>query len=218
MNAPLRTVWLVMLTAMLSAVGGCAVVSWFVAQFAPPQKVKALYKPPKGKTLLVFVDDLGQEVTYAPIKGKLTEKLNKLLVAKGVAGQTVDYDRLVDLSIAASDFNRLAVCEVGQKLGADIVLYVWIDKFSLKDTEASPLWRGQFGTTVRLVDTEAGRLWPQDRLGYPVKPVETPRIDNASPTYGTELVDILAERMADRITKLFHDHRVPAQQFNATER
>ena len=213
MNALRTGAWMVLAGAAAAGLGGCAAFSWFVAQFAPPQEVKAEFKLPKDKKVLVFVDDMLHEVNYAPIKGDLTEKLNSQLAEHKIAANTIPYEQVQDLA-ARGDFNRLAVKEVGEKLGADVVIYVDIERFSLKENEASPLWRGELAGSVRVVDVKVGRLWPTDREKYPVPAVETPPTENASKTYGAELSRLLAEKLADRIAKLFYDHKVPVQSFD----
>ena len=201
---------LLLLTAMIAT--GCGpTIGWMVNAFAPPKKIEAVYEPPEGKTILVFVDDMKNPVSYEPVKAQLTESLNAMLEENKVAAATVPYRKLLELMSASRDFNRMAVGEVGQKLGADMVLYVIVEEFSLKENEMTPLWQGKLATTVRIVDTAEGRLWPDDRPeGYPVRPVETsPRADS-SPRYGEVLSKVLAAKMADRIAKLLYDHKIPA--------
>jgi hypothetical protein len=193
--------------------GGCAAVAWTAAQFAQPKQVDALYKIPQGKKILVFADDIMAEVSYQPVKAMLAEETSFQLVAHKLAAETVPYERLIALT-REKGFDKLSVGEVGAKLGADVVLYVHIDKFSLKDTPDTPLWRGQLHATIRVVDVKAGRLWPQDKPeGFPVPPVDLPTVEDSSQVYATQLAKELATKMADRIAKCFYDHKVPAQEY-----
>lgn len=208
MTSRARTILVLLTLAPVPALSGCAVVAWTVAAWTPPKKVPAECKVPENKTILVFVDDIIHEVVYEPVKMELTVQLNKQLVEHKVAGRTVKYDRLLDLIAAAPKFNRLSVSEVGQKLGADIVLYVQVDKFSLKDSNVSPLWHGQLQTTVRIVEVGKGRLWPKDRpAGHTVEPLDIPTSDETSRGYGSKLARIMARQMAHRIAKLFYEHK-----------
>jgi hypothetical protein len=208
----------ILLAGTLASGAGCttAGIGWLVNVFAPPRKVDAVFKPPAGKTMLVFVDDMQNPVTYEPIKGQLTEDLNASLVKNKVAARTVPYRNLLELAATTRDFNRTSVGAVGQKLGADLVLYVIVKDFSLKDDDANPLWQGRLATTVRIVDVVEGRLWPDDRPeGYPVRPVETPPEANSSAAYGEVLAKVLAAQTAQRISSLLYDHKVSA--FEATK-
>lgn len=191
----------------LSCQSGLGRLAWM---FEQPQKVKALYTPPPGKTILVFVDDILNPLQYQPIKGELTERLNAELVQKKIAGDTVPYEAIVEWTARTRNLERLSVSEIGQALKADLVLYVHLDKFSVKDDEQGPLWHGQMGTTIRLVDVHVGRLWPTDRPeGYTVPSVETPSVDDSSPGYAAEVARQLAKLMAEHIIDCFCDHTVP---------
>jgi len=198
--------------AMAMSLPGCAVAAWFAAQFGPEKKIPAEYEPPAGKTILVFVDDMLHPVDYEPVKIELTEMLNGQLIAHKVAAKTIPYSRLGEFIAATPSFNSLAVSEVGQKLGADMVLHVQIDEFSLRDTaSASELWKGRLGTTVRLVDVTKGRLWPtDDPAGHMVLPkAETQTVSDSSQARGEQISKELAAETADKIAKLFYSHSTP---------
>jgi len=202
----------VLLAAVATTNLSCAVAAWVAAQFGPQEKVAALYAPPEGKKILVFVDDILNPVSYEPIKIELSRRLNQIFVEENVADEAVSYDRLADLIRATPQFNRLAVSEVGRKLGADIVLYVHIDAFSLRDPASDEFWRGRLEATVRMTDVQTGRLWPRDReAGYRMDEVETESTPRTSDTTADELTQVLAAMMADRIAKLFYDHERPYQ-------
>lgn len=196
------------LLAMSNA--ACAIPAVIAAKFAPPKKVPPEFELPKGKNVLVFVDDMLNPVSYEPIKIQLTSRLNEHLVAHEVAAKTVSHDRLAALIAATPSFNLLSVSEVGQKLGADVVLYVRVDDFALKDVGAQQLWRGRIETTVRMVGVEAGRLWPKGRIaGHTMPPVEKPITVQASDSYADDLTNEMAAEMADKIAKLFYEHEEP---------
>jgi hypothetical protein len=198
--------------AMAMPLSGCAVSAWFAAQFGPEKKVPAKYEPPAGKTILVFVDDMLHPVDYEPVKIELAEMLNKQLIDHKVAAKTIPYSRLGEFIAATPSFNSLAVGEVGRKLGADMVLYVQIDEFGLRDAAAAAeLWKGRLGTTVRLVDVTKGRLWPtDDPAGHMVLPkAETQTVSDSSQARGEQISKELAAETADKIAKLFYSHSTP---------
>lgn len=190
--------------------GACAPIAWLVAVLAPPKRIPAVYELPKRKKVLVFVDDIVGPVRYEAVKRELTEGINDRLLKEKVAAKTVPYEHLFRLIASRPDFNLLSIFEVGKLLGADLVVYVRLDEFSLKDTPNVPLWHGKLRTTVRLVDVSGKQLWPLDRpAGHVVEPVEMPEVIDASSTYGTELASQMAERMAERIARLFYTYYIP---------
>ena len=151
-------------------------------------------------------------VDYEPIKIYLTEMLNDQLTANKVAAKTIPYARIAEFVGATAEFNSLAISEVGDKLGADIVLYVQIDEFGLRDPDASQeLWKGRLQTTVRLVDVREGRLWPTDRPdGHMVEPMaKTRTVSDNSQTRAEIVSKALAAETADRIARYFYGHSTP---------
>jgi hypothetical protein len=207
-----RTILLTLLAVSGACLHGCAVLAYLAVAFAPPRKIPALYEPPEGKKFLVFVDDLQHGAVHEPVKQELTNQLNRMLVDNDVAASIIPYDDLLDLITVTPKFNRLAVNQVGQKLGADVVLYVRVDKFSVKDDDVSPLWHGQLEATVRVVDARTSdpaevRMWPKDDPeGHRVEPVEIPPETNSSPGFGDALSRKMAGQMADRVAKFFYEH------------
>lgn len=199
---------LVLSAAMAFGTAGCALVGWTVAQFAGPEKEPAEYTPPRNKTYLVFVDDMVSPVDYEPIKGDLTEQLNERLERSGTASDTVDYGDVVQLMSATPEFNRLAISEVGGRLGAEMVLYVQVDRFRLSEYQNTSTWNALLDVSVRVVDVEQQRrLWPDDRpAGYPVEPVSIPQVEMDMADYADQLSKMLAKRTAERVIDLFREH------------
>ncbi len=202
--------WIITLLVALLPIAGCGEGMGYLAYvFSGPNKVDPVYSFPKGKKVLVLVDDIAMPVSDIAIKSELTNRLNRKLVDNGVAAECVPYGQLLNLMAATPDFNALSIGKVGAKLQADLVLYVNIDEFTLKEEEGVPLWRGKLKTTLRVIDTKDGRLWPiAPAWGYPVDAVETPPSSNSSPAYGTIVTKALAKLASSEIAKLFYEHKV----------
>jgi hypothetical protein len=190
----------------------CGLVGWTAAQFDAAQKIKPVYVVPKGRKVLVFVDDRTSPASYQPIKRLLTDKTNAQLVEHKISGEVIPYERLLDLMSSQRKFDQLTVVEIGKLTGADLVLYVDITGFQLKETSEMPLWDGRLETAVRWVDVHAAvasqaRLWPVNQMsGHAVPAVSMPQKEDASANYSAELATGLADKMADRIAKLFYEH------------
>jgi hypothetical protein len=187
--------------------GGCAVFAWTAAAFAPPQKVKPVFEFPRGKKVLVFVDS-DYPLSYEPVKSQFTEEISRQLLENKIAASTVPYPLLQNLLDAPSQ-RTLSVSEVGAKAGAEMVLYVKVEKFSVKDEESTPLWIGRMSATVRVVEVGKGRIWPKDQGEFILPAMELHPVDELSPSYGQQVAQELAVKMGDRIAKLFYEHTVP---------
>ena len=198
----------VLLTAGLF-IGGCApgALGWLASWF-PPDAVDAVYKFPKDKTVLVLVDDpkgMGRE---ASIQLDLANALNDQLLDHKIAKDVIPQRKLLFEMARTSAFQQLSISEIGKRLKADIVLYVKIEQFALKDNRLSPIWHGELGTTVKVVSVADGRLWPKDRHpGYAMPDINSPReSDDESKRMGEKITMRMAKEMADKIAKLFYKH------------
>lgn len=200
--------------AAVAACGGCQIIPWLAAAFAGPEKREALCEldAPPGTVLLVLVDDLRlrETVDCAAIKRDLTIHLNEELIKNHVVDAVAGYDDVIELKITEPNFDRLSPGQIGERLNADLVLYVRIEGYSLKDNQGSPLWRGYLETSVTVCDVNGRRLWPATEQDHAVKPVEIRLEEEMSPSYAPKLTERLGAEMADRIAKLFYDHEVPA--------
>ncbi len=191
---------------------GCQQLSAILIIFQPPTPVKAEYKIERGKKILVFVDDPKNIAPYERLKNRLATSLNKQLTENKIAASTVPHERLTNLMLSTPDFNNLTVSEIGQKLGADMIIYVKLEKFSLKDEPATTMWNPKLETSVKVVDCRGKRLWPDGLNTHDVTPVELKSQDKNDPNYAEELTNQLADKMADNIAKLFYDHKKPFEQ------
>jgi hypothetical protein len=208
----LRTFQLPVFLVMLLPLAGCPVVAYIAAQVKPPKKIKAVYELPSESRLLVLVEDYAHQEAYELASRELSNRLSRELRQRGIVRETIPHERLMALRFETPRFHALKIPEIGQKLGADLVLYVQIEKFQLKDNYNDTMWHGLFEATVRVVKASGEgdpRLWPRDRpTGYPVGPVERDPALESSPLYADRLTVALAGEMADRIAKLFFDHRL----------
>lgn len=201
-----QVLWVILLLTSMVC-GGCAGVGWLAYIFVPPPKVAPLFVMPKGKTVLVFIDAEPGQHEYEPIVVELTQRLNDQLEANEIVEKTIPYRKFITMTASDPGFSDLYINQVGQKVGADIVLYVQIEKFQLRGQQIAPLWEGVFETSIRVVDVNEGRLWPKDRRGgYPLPQVRTPMEAEMSPGHRTKLARRLADLMADRIAKCFYKH------------
>ncbi len=207
------------LLVLAAGLSGCGQLMGYMGHvLAGPETVEARYEIPSDARLLVFVDDIKNPLSYPEVKRRIGRRVGEHLTHEDhrVVKEIVPQRDLIALVAGDPEFYTLSIAEVGNKVGADIVLYVHIDRFQLREDPASPIWKGRLEASALLVDVHEGmqrgqpRLWPTDRLeGQPVEPpATTPSEQDPSPRYGIELTNRLCDQMADRIAKLFYDHEV----------
>lgn len=198
---------------MLLAVPGCAWIAWTAHLFAPPEKVEPVCTIPPDVRLLVYVSDLAlsETVDCAAIKRDLTDGLNEELLAHAVVAEVVPYGDLLDFIADEPTFYQMSFGDIAKGLDAELVLYVRLKHFSLRDDETSLLWQGNLDVVVALKDVDDHTLWPTDKPdGHPIEPpVSISRDREEFQSYGLELTEELAAQMADRIARLFYEHEVP---------
>jgi len=201
---------------LLKAIGlrGCAIPAWIAGIIQGPKEREALYDLPDIKRVLVLAEDRMQMGGTESVQRELTGFLNQALLHKKLVREVVPYSALAALRAETPDFRRLYITEVGQRLDADVVIYVNILKFALKDNPADVLWRGHCDVAVKVFQCPAGikrdkaRLWPDHPpRGHPVSHDRDPKADTSS-GYEKALARTLAAETADKIAKLFYTHEL----------
>jgi len=209
MNLRRQIILIAFLGVIGSTVGGCTLIPWMASVMMPPKEIPAVYElTPDGK-VLVLVDDLGKPVRYEQIKRLLTENVNRLLLDNNAAEKVVSYQDVFRLAAGKKDFNRMGISNVARELGANQVIYVYLDEFSLKDDPSISLWKGRLGVLVRVVDVDGNTKWPDDLpSGHRLEADDTPPVDDSSPAHGGKIAAELADEVALKIARLFYKYTV----------
>ena len=205
---------LLVLLTIAPALSGCAGVAWFFAVMQPPKKKDALFDLPDDKRVLVLAEDRMQMGGSESVQRELTQWLNHALLRQKLVREVVPYSALAALRAKTPDFHRLHITEVGQKLGAEVIIYVNIRTFALKSNQSDVLWDAHSEVAVKVIQCPAGikegkaRLWPlHSPLGHTVSHKRAPKTDT-SPGYEEKLARTLVVETADRIAKLFYTHEL----------
>jgi hypothetical protein len=212
-----RALHVLILVCLGLSLTGCAqVASIFAYAISPTETIKAQYRIPAGKKVLVFPDDRACQVDYPPVKRALADKLNAILAEQKLVAATVPYEQLREYlqtqpKVLGVRADELSIGRIGKDLGADMVIYLNINTYSLKETPGDVLWIGKFGCLVKVVeitpDVKQSRwVWP-DLIGKEVK-VELPPAENASEMYGEVICREMANQLAAKVSLLFHDYKV----------
>ena len=155
------------LLAVIGAVwsGGCNVIGWVASPTANEKKVPAEYELHRTESrILVFVDQARSSgagfhvrgALDAAVIGYLTNKVridtNNIIVSAGYTPSRVQA------------YAGLSPAQIGQKAGADLVLYIRIDEYELEQMDRRGYFTGSIATRSVLVDVDSAKiLWPASK-------------------------------------------------------
>jgi hypothetical protein len=186
--------------------------AWLYWLGPPEVEVKSEYKLDPGR-LAILIDDGKGWLADPAIRPLLTEELIKLFAEHNVNHLVVPAEDITRLRQRDPQFERRGVREIGRRLKADRVLHLNVRKFTLHDETVAPAYKGRFEIAVKVIDTSAEkaedvRLWPSSGEGKVVE-VTTELHTGKGESYNEQLTRRLCEEMADKIAKLFYDHKMP---------
>jgi hypothetical protein len=157
------------LAALLCFEGGCQTGALLVGVFGSPTRsektVPAEYDL-SGKRqpgIVVLVDQPGWLITDENLRMHITRSLNDSLAKKldMPAELLFDYARIAESRSASA--GALSPVETGRSLGADMVLLVILEDFSLRSMPDSDYLKGFLRAQAALLDCSSGeKLWPGD--------------------------------------------------------
>ncbi len=146
---------------------GCQFVGMVGVLGTPTQsetKSSAQYNLTKDKDqkILVLVDQPASFSAYANLRFYLTDTIIKMLQVKAEIEPSlfIDYKTLADLRAGTPDFYMLSPAQVGEKLGADLVLAVTIVDCRITDIGEAG-YNGSLDANAALYKVATGeKLWP----------------------------------------------------------
>lgn len=198
-----------MLLCLVSGLGACNILGPVAYLVHGPPKVKARHElDPKLKTV-IFVDDRANRLPRRSLKNVIGQSAEEMLIDRGVVPQ----DNMIasrSATIAATgetDSELMSIAAIGNAVGADRVIYVSIEGFTVSRDGATvePI----AGALVKIIDTaEDRRVWPADRAGYPVK-LQLPATGGQIPRDRSGMSQLqigLAETLGIQIARVFFDY------------
>jgi hypothetical protein len=198
---------LYLLSSILLLSSGCNYVGALAAKLpAPP--IPALYKP--QKVPMVIVTENWRNPAGAAIDAEqVTRFLYDDLLRHNVAPQ-IDPSEVLDIKHRNPDeFRQLTIAQIGQRVGAEQVLYVNVLEMTIESAPGSPMLASKCKARVKIVDVHNGEArWPDTAEGYPIN-VETPMQRGNGAHDEETLKRELALESALSIGALFHESPAP---------
>ncbi|MCD6394271.1 MAG: hypothetical protein J7M40_12285, partial [Planctomycetes bacterium] len=152
------------LLAVIGAVwsGGCNVIGFIAAPTPHEKKVPAEFELYRTESrILVFIDQARSSGGGFQVRGALDAAVigyltNKVRVDTNNIVASVGYT-----PSRVQAYAGLSPAQIGRKAGADLVLYIRIDKYELEQMDSRGYFAGSIATRSVLVDVGSAKiLWP----------------------------------------------------------
>ncbi len=196
------------LALWLSLSAGCQQMAILGYHLTGGETIEARYKFVDKRVALLLDDPQGLVLIPAVFRA-VHEGVEQEFTANGVKAQLIAFEQIEKLRRQDPDFDSLSVREIGEKVGADEVLYLKVTDFRLQAEPGAPLFQGRIAVRASVLTTERRRdvrLWPQQAGGEEVV-AETPPESSEGETSAGDVARALSARLAGKVARLFYDHK-----------
>jgi hypothetical protein len=161
------TIWVVagVFLLVLSFLFGCGLVSILGTESSSEKKVPAEYNLAglKGKKILILVKQPAWIGAPVALSQMLTEQIGIELKGnvKNKTLEIISYQKLSELRSKETNFGQMSESNIAKKLGADEVLIVMLDSFSLLNLAGANVYKGSLaGKAILIEASDDKQLWP----------------------------------------------------------
>ena len=201
MNNRRRLLLAALVLPTLLTLTGCEVGYFIFGQGDQP----AVFKIPEQSRVLVLVDKAANSPMTVSDLQSLINTMNLLLYQNKVATQFVPAFRLTNLQRNTELYQSMGIADIAAAVRADIVIYIYLRKFSAKLISDKQISEGYASAIVKVVNKNGTRLWPKDATdGYPIT-VKIPQA-LASSQSSAAVHNALIQAVAQKVALLFYSH------------
>jgi len=153
---------------------GCGMVGVLGTPTRHEREIAAEYDLARDKKqkILVLVHQPGWLNAQVNLRYYLTDAMIKELIRKLKipSEHLIDYGELAEFRSNKGDFSLLSHAEVGEALGADMVLLIMVEDYHLSKMAETDYYSGFLGAQAALLETATGeKLWPKSAKGKSIK-------------------------------------------------
>ena len=198
------------LTLSIGAVillAGCNIVAPAYLLIHGPEKIPQVYALDPARSVVFFLDDREFNIRRAPTRERVAAAAERALLDAKAVDRVFDSRAATMIVSGEPRGDLLPISEVGRKVGADIVIYVVPEIFTLSTDGQTftPMAR----LRVKVLDAAADtRLWPEEREGYTLEVTATKR-QGSLPTDASSIRQAeneFADLVGRRLAQLFYSH------------
>jgi len=191
-----------------AAIVGCNIVTPIAYAVHGPGRVKAQYKLNAEATTVIFIDDPSNRVSQRRLRAQIGQSAQDVLLAKKAVVDMIDTRATLTASAKERHGKMLSTQEIGEAVGADIVIWGLLSEFTLSADGVSNLPEATM--QVKVMDVATGESWPEGDDFFPLslrlgqQPGFAPR--STSDTLEGEAK--LADRLGVALAQMFYNHDI----------
>jgi hypothetical protein len=158
--------------------------------------------------LLVLVDDRGGHVTEPKAIREVHQTVSEIFLEFNVNKRIIPFQEWQNLN-ADRNYHKMSARQIGEKLGAEQVLYIGVDRFTLNSEPGAPIFKGEFVARVKVLSTAREkdvRLWPDGESGRRVSATTDPTPADGDKT-GADVATELGIKLGQEVAKFFYGRR-----------
>lgn len=150
---------LVITGAAFAALSACNIVGPIAAIAYGPGEIEAAYKLDPNKKTVIFVDDPANKIAQRRARAQIGEAAQDALLKKKKILEGNMIDTRSAMAAAANGDGSLSITEIGDAVGAEIIVYALVTRFELSSdgVDLNPVSEIE----VKVFDAKSHtRLWP----------------------------------------------------------
>lgn len=208
MNTPKTFIHLAAI-AFIAFIPGCNIITPVAYAIHGPAKINPVYTLPENATTVVFVDDPSSKIAQRRLRYAMADTATNQLLEKRILTDMLEPRTIIATATKESHSQRMSISELGQSVGADIVIYAVVTNFSLTPETGSYI--PQASLRIKVIDVAQGkRIWPESEFGHPLE-IQIPQLPGLNTNGNTDQIAIeqkLAQRAGLGISQLFYRHEI----------
>lgn len=193
----------ILLTA--GALVGCNIAGPALYLLHGPAKIPRVFKLDKDRPTVIFIDDRAMNIQRTPTRERIAAAAERALLDHGAVTRVIDSRAAAAVVTNEPRGKLMAISEIGRKVGAEVVIYVTPDSFTLSTDGQTFAPSARF--RVKILDAVTDeRVWPEDRAGHTLV-VSASTHQGTTPSDAAEVreaEDKFAELVGLRLAQMFY--------------
>lgn len=209
-KAWIKRITLIAFTFTAMTIAGCNIVTPIFFAVHGPGKVKKSVSLDAELKYIIFVDDPSNKIASRRLRSTIVDAAQDQILKRELVAEVID-GRAAFAAVAKERYgDPLSIVEIGESVGADVVIYALMTEFSLGAEVGT--YRPSSVAQVKLLNVNTGeRIWPAEDLGaFPLR-VTLPQQPGLAPSTTAELYkaqEALAQQTGLALAQMFFDVEV----------